>query len=93
MTAPPPIPPFIDHIGLLHDLQAWGWRPYKIEAACGFSVGYVAWLQRQTSPRLSLFSAAQLHNLWCDELSRRSSSGVTSSYERSHSFGLNALSA
>jgi hypothetical protein len=94
---PTHIPAFIDHIAVLRDLTQWGWRDYKLEAACGFSVGYIAKLREQPNQRMFYPSAARLYNLWCDELTRRSDvphgTSRTSNYEPVHSFSLTALSA
>ena len=67
---PTPIPANIDVIQLIADLNATGWRDYKIEAACGFSRGYIGQLKCGNVVTPNYQYAARLHNLWCDYVSR-----------------------
>lgn len=89
---PEPLPPFIDHVQLLRDLNRFGWRDYKLEAACGFSVGYIAKLREDPHQRMFYPSAARLWNLWRDEIERSGVSHETT-FARAHNFSLVALSA
>lgn len=65
------IPANIDHLAVIADLNAWGLRDYKIEAICGFSVGYVAQLKCGNITKMSYQYAARLHNFWEDEQNLR----------------------
>jgi hypothetical protein len=89
---PEPLPPFIDHVQLLRDLQKFGWRDQKLESACGFSGGYVAKLRGDPQQRIGYISAARLWNLWRDEIDRCGVSHETT-FARPHSFSLVSLSA
>lgn len=65
------IPANIDHLAILRDLNAWGLRDYKIEAICGFSIGYVAQLKCGNVKQMTYQRAARLHNFWVSEASER----------------------
>jgi hypothetical protein len=65
------IPANIDHIALVRDLNRWGISDYKIEAICGFSVGYVSHLKKTGgAQQMGYQRAARLYNFWFDEHSR-----------------------
>ena len=89
---PEPLPPFIDHMQLLRDLDRFGWCNYKIDAACGFSGGYVAKLRKDPQHRMFYANTARLWNLWRDEIERSGVSHETT-FARPHNFSLVALSA
>lgn len=61
------IPANIDHVRVLADLNAWGYRDYRIEAICGFSVGYVSQLKCGNVKQMTYQRAARLWNFWCEE--------------------------
>ena len=65
------IPANIDHVAILLELNAWGLRDYKIEAICGFSVGYVAQLKCGNVQQMTYQRAARLYNFWFDERGQR----------------------
>lgn len=56
------IPEQIDVLGLISELNALGWRDFKIEQECGFAKGYISALKvrRVKNPKYS--AAARLHN-------------------------------
>lgn len=64
------IPANVDHVSILADLNGWGIRDYKIEAICGFSIGYVAQLKCGNVKQMSYQRAARLYNFWFDEAAR-----------------------
>lgn len=70
------IPANVDHIQILADLNIWGLRDYKIEAICGFSIGYVSYLKGNPDTRMSYDRAARLYNFWWDEQKARDSRGT-----------------
>jgi transcriptional regulator with XRE-family HTH domain len=53
----------IDAIAILDELNALGWRDYKIEMECGFSKGYVDQIRRGNVRELKYPRAARLINL------------------------------
>jgi len=65
------IPLTIDRTAILADLNTWGFGDYKIEAICGFSIGYVAQLKCGNIGHMSYERAARLYNFWEDERNRR----------------------
>ena len=70
------IPANIDHRAIIAELNAWGLRDYKIEAICGFSVGYVAQLKCGNIEQMTYQRAARLYNFWCDEVRLQVSHGT-----------------
>lgn len=67
---PPALIPFFDYQRILDDLRTEGWKDYKIEIACGFSVGFIAQLRRRHMADMLGQNAVRLHNLWADEMAR-----------------------
>jgi len=58
------IPPMIDVLQIVADLNAWGWRDSKIEIACGLGQGYVAQVRCGNIREPAYSKAARLHNFW-----------------------------
>jgi hypothetical protein len=69
---PTEIPANIDHRMVLRQLNDWGYRDYRIEAICGFSIGYVAQLKCGAIQQMTYQRAARLWNFWVSEHSARS---------------------
>ena len=65
------IPANIDHKQILEDLNTWGLRDYKIEAICGYSVGYVGQLKTDKIVQMTYQRAARLYNFWFEERQAR----------------------
>lgn len=61
------IPAGVDHLEIIRELETWGWKGTKIEAACGFSGGYVSMLKAGKIMEMSYNRAARLFNLWESE--------------------------
>jgi len=61
------IPANIDHVAIVQDLNRWGYRDYKIELICGFSVGYVSQLKCGNVRQMVYQRAARLYNFWLAE--------------------------
>lgn len=59
--------PIVDHISIVADLNAWGWRDYKIDLVCGFAGGYVAQIKGGHVKSMSQDRAARLYNFWEQE--------------------------
>lgn len=74
------IPANIDHRQILQELNAWGLRDYKIEAICGFSVGYVAQLKSGNVKQMSYQRAARLYNFHQSEQELRASRETVDSH-------------
>lgn len=64
------IPVEIDAMQLIVDLNAWGWKDFKIETVCGFTRGYVAQIRCGNVRMLAYQRAARLFNFWEDESAR-----------------------
>lgn len=81
MTEPTYIQPAaIDHLAILDELKAMGWRDFKIETMCGFASGYVAQLRCKNVTNMAYYRAVRLHNFWVSErqaLSNRVASVTT----------------
>ena len=60
------IPASLDIQQMLADLHANGWKDYKIEMACGFSVGYDAQLRCGNIQQITYQRGARLYNFWLD---------------------------
>lgn len=65
------IPANIDHVGIIAELNSWGWRDAKIELVCGFSQGYVLHIKAGDVKQMNYQRAARLYNLWFDEAKER----------------------
>ena len=63
--------PIVDHRQCVADLNAWGWRDYKIDLVCGFTGGYVAQIKCGNIALMSQDKAARLYNLWEQEAHER----------------------
>ena len=61
------IPANVDHVAIIGDLNAWGIADYKIEAICGFSIGYVNHLKTGGVRQMAYQRAARLYNFWFEE--------------------------
>lgn len=61
------IPVEIDAKQLISDLNAWGWRDYKIEIRCGFCSGYIAQIRCGNVRMLAYQRGARLFNFWEEE--------------------------
>lgn len=61
------IPANIDHVHIVGELNAWGIQDYKIEAICGFSIGYVNHLKTGGVRQMAYQRAARLYNFWFEE--------------------------
>lgn len=59
--------PLIDHLAIIHDLNRWGWRDFKIETVCGFSSGYVAQIKCGNVKAMAHERAVRLYNFWESE--------------------------
>jgi hypothetical protein len=64
------IPPNLDYTQIIRDLNALGWRDYKIEIACGWTKGYVSQVKAGNMSEMFYPRAARLYNFWHDELAR-----------------------
>lgn len=60
------VPAKLDIPAMLDDLNTAGLTDNRVEAACDFSVGYVAKLRSGEIKRLSYEYGARLLNLWAD---------------------------
>ena len=58
------IPAQIDTMQIVADLNAWGWRDYKIEIACGLGSGYIAQVRCENIREPAYGKAARLFNFW-----------------------------
>ncbi len=56
--------PLIDHVQIVKELNAWGWRDFKIDTVCGFSAGYVAQVKCGNVKVMAHERAARLYNFW-----------------------------
>ncbi len=56
--------PLIDHVGIIADLNRWGWRDFKIDTVCGFSAGYVAQVKCGNVRSMAHERAMRLYNFW-----------------------------
>ena len=63
------IPAQVDVLQIVADLNAWGWRDYKIEVACGLGGGYIAQVRCGNIREPAYGKAARLFNFW-EEQSR-----------------------
>jgi hypothetical protein len=61
------IPPAIDVLQIVSDLNGWGWRDYKIEVACGLGSGYIAQVRCGGIKEPAYGKAARLHNFWFEQ--------------------------
>lgn len=59
--------PLIDAHEILRDLNAWGWRDFKIELVCGFTRGYVAQVKCRNVVDMSHGRLVRLFNFWEEE--------------------------
>lgn len=67
------IPAQIDAMAIVADLNAWGWRDFKIEIACGLSRGYVAQVRCGNVQEMAYSKAARLFNFWESEAEKQAS--------------------
>lgn len=65
------IPANIDHVALVEELNAWGYRDAKIELICGFSQGYILAIKKGRVGQMIYQRAARLYNFWEEERERR----------------------
>lgn len=65
------IPANIDHVAIVRELNEWGIADYKIEAICGFSIGYVNHLKTGGVRQMAYQRAARLYNFWWAEKDER----------------------
>lgn len=63
--------PLIDHIQIVKELNAWGWRDFKIDTVCGFTNGYVAQVKCGNIKVMAHERAARLYNFWEQEAAAR----------------------
>lgn len=63
--------PLIDHVQIIKDLNAWGWRDFKIDTVCGFSAGYVAQIKCGNVRSMAHERAMRLYNFWEQEAMMR----------------------
>ena len=61
------IPPNIDLAQVVADLNAWGWRDYKIEIRCGLGKGYIAQVRCGNIKSPAYDKGARLFNFWFEE--------------------------
>lgn len=76
---PQHIPVSLDHTQILDSLNQWGIRDYKIEAICGFTIGYVAQLRCGAIKQMTYQRAARLYNFYVAEWHLNASRGTLSS--------------
>jgi len=63
--------PIVDHRQCVSDLNAWGWRDFKIDTVCGFTGGYVAQIKCGNVGVMAQDKAARLYNFWEQEAHAR----------------------
>ena len=61
------IPPAVDVLQIVADLNGWGWRDYKIEVACGLGSGYIAQIRCGGIKEPAYGKAARLYNFWFEQ--------------------------